>query len=311
MTTLLVASAGGHLKQLHRLRPRIAELNGDVVWVTWECAQTRSLLRDEPVVYVRETAPRDVLTILRNTDNAIGLVRRHRVCALVTTGSQLVIPFTAVARSRGASCHFIESAARREGPSLTGRIVRRIPGVNYYTQYATDGPCYFGSVFDGFLSHPREDPPASISRAVVVLGTMPHGFRRLVERLAPILGPEVETLWQVGATDTSGSDIAAHRSIPAHDLSAAMREADVVIAHAGVGAALDALEAGRHPVLVPRRLAHGEHVDDHQRQVADALAARGLATVRDADALTSGDLLAAAGRRVEETAPPTAHLRWG
>jgi UDP-N-acetylglucosamine transferase subunit ALG13 len=308
MTTLLVASAGGHLKQLHRLRSRIAELDDRVVWVTWECAQTRSLLRGEEVVYVRETAPRDVLAILRNTDNAVALMRRHRVGVLVTTGSQLVIPFIAVARLRGASCHFIESAARREGPSLTGRLVSRIPGVNYYTQYATDGAPFVGSVFDGFVSRPRQQPPANIRRAVVVLGTMPHGFRRLVERLASILGPEVETLWQVGSTDTSGLDIAAHRSIPAHELSAAMREADVVIAHAGVGAALDALEVGRHPVLVPRRLAHGEHVDDHQSQVAGALAASGLATVRDADRLTSEDLVAAAGCRIEEIAAPAMEL---
>jgi UDP-N-acetylglucosamine--N-acetylmuramyl-(pentapeptide) pyrophosphoryl-undecaprenol N-acetylglucosamine transferase len=308
MTTLLVASAGGHLKQLHRLRPRIAGLDGDVVWVTWECAQTRSLLRDEPVVYVRETPPRDAFTILCNTDNALALVHRHRVGALITTGSQLVIPFIAVARSRGASCHFIESAARREGPSLTGRIVRWIPGVRYYTQYATSGDSYVGCVFDGFLSRPRSRAPARIRRAVVVLGTMPHGFRRLLERLASILGPEVETLWQVGSTDASGLGIAAHPSVPAHELSAAMREADVVIAHAGVGAALDALEVGHHPVLVPRRRAHGEHVDDHQHQVAEALAARGLATTCEADLLTVDDLLAAAGQCVEEAPAPEVEL---
>jgi UDP-N-acetylglucosamine transferase subunit ALG13 len=105
-----------------------------------------------------------------------------------------------------------------------------------------------------------------------------------------------------------GLPVDAHRTIPAHELAAAMREADVVVAHAGVGAALDAFEAGRHPILVPRRLDRGEHVDDHQRQVAEALAARGLASVRDADELTEDDLLAAAGRAVTEVPPPAVHL---
>ena len=304
--TLLVASAGGHLKQLHRLRPRLPGLDGELIWVTWDCAQSRSLLRDEHVVYVRETAPRDVVTILRNSDRAASLLRRHRVRSVISTGSQVVVPFMALGRAQGASCHFIESAARREGPSLTGRIVRRIPGVRYYTQYPGGRAPYAGSVFDGFASGPRADAPTSIRKAVVVLGTMPHGFRRLVERLAPLLGPGVEVLWQVGTTDTSGLGIDAHRSIPAHDLTAAMREADVVVAHAGVGAALDALEVGHHPVLVPRRVDRGEHVDDHQPEVAAALAARGLATVCDADGLTGHDLLAAASRQVTELAAPAA-----
>jgi UDP-N-acetylglucosamine--N-acetylmuramyl-(pentapeptide) pyrophosphoryl-undecaprenol N-acetylglucosamine transferase len=305
--TLLVASAGGHLKQLHRLRPRLEELEGDVVWVTWPCAQERSLLRDEPVIHVRETAPRDVVTILRNTDHALAVTRKRQVRTLVSTGSQVVLPFMAMARARGASCHFIESAARSEGPSLTGRLVQRIPGVHYYTQYAGGSHGYVGSVFDGFAAARRE-LPARISRAVVVLGTMPHGFRRLVERLAPLLGPEVETLWQVGSTDTGGLGIHAHRTVPAHDLAAAMREADVVVAHAGVGAALDAFESGRHPILVPRRVARGEHVDDHQRQVAHALAARGLAMTRDADELSENDLLAAAARAVAEVPAAPVHL---
>lgn len=311
MTTLLVASAGGHLKQLHRLRPRIADLGTDVIWVTWENAQTRSLLADEQVVYVRETAPRDAVTILRNTDKAFAVLRKHRIRALVSTGSQVVIPFIAMARASGASCHFIESAARSGGGSLTGRLVRRFPGVRYYRQYPNLGATYVGSVFDGFESVPLEHPPTAIKRAVVVLGTMPnHHFTRLLDRLVPMIGSEAETLWQVGSTDTSRHNIDAHVSVPAHDLVAAMRDADVVIAHAGVGAALDALEAGRHPVLVPRRLAHGEHIDDHQPQVAHALVARGLATVRDADALGYEDLIVAAGRTVVEVPPEAINLRW-
>jgi UDP-N-acetylglucosamine--N-acetylmuramyl-(pentapeptide) pyrophosphoryl-undecaprenol N-acetylglucosamine transferase len=57
---------------------------------------------------------------------------------------------------------------------------------------------------------------------------------------------------------------------------------------------------------VPRRLAHGEHVDDHQIQIARELARRGLSVSVDADALTRDDLLDAAGRAVTTVAeePP-------
>jgi UDP-N-acetylglucosamine--N-acetylmuramyl-(pentapeptide) pyrophosphoryl-undecaprenol N-acetylglucosamine transferase len=57
---------------------------------------------------------------------------------------------------------------------------------------------------------------------------------------------------------------------------------------------------------VPRRLAHGEHVDDHQIQIAQELARRGLAVSVEADALTVEDLRRAAGRAVTTLAeePP-------
>jgi UDP-N-acetylglucosamine--N-acetylmuramyl-(pentapeptide) pyrophosphoryl-undecaprenol N-acetylglucosamine transferase len=67
-----------------------------------------------------------------------------------------------------------------------------------------------------------------------------------------------------------------------------------VIAHAGCGSALSALDAGKKPVLVARRESHGENVDDHQELLADELAARDLAVVRTVEELDDGDLRLAA-----------------
>ena len=85
-----------------------------------------------------------------------------------------------------------------------------------------------------------------------------------------------------------------------------MRDADLVIAHAGIGSSLAAIEAGHAPVVVPRRGHRGEHVDDHQRLIAAELADRELAVAREVDELTLEDLERAARSRVERTAtaPP-------
>ncbi len=40
--------------------------------------------------------------------------------------------------------------------------------------------------------------------------------------------------------------------------------ADVLVCHAGVGSVILGLEAGKVPVIVPRRAGRKEHVDDHQ-----------------------------------------------
>jgi UDP-N-acetylglucosamine transferase subunit ALG13 len=48
-----------------------------------------------------------------------------------------------------------------------------------------------------------------------------------------------------------------------------------VISHAGVGSIICALRAGHVPVIFPRLKRYGETVDDHQAELAEALASRG------------------------------------
>ncbi|MEQ1564927.1 MAG: glycosyltransferase [Myxococcota bacterium] len=52
---------------------------------------------------------------------------------------------------------------------------------------------------------------------------------------------------------------------------ALLREARVVVLHAGSSSFLQARALGRRPIVVPRRPEHGEHVDDHQLRFARAL----------------------------------------
>ena len=63
------------------------------------------------------------------------------------------------------------------------------------------------------------------------------------------------------------------------DLLSHMREATVVITHAGVGSMTAALSAGKRPVVVPRRQRFGEAVDDHQVEIARRLAESKLVTL--------------------------------
>jgi UDP-N-acetylglucosamine--N-acetylmuramyl-(pentapeptide) pyrophosphoryl-undecaprenol N-acetylglucosamine transferase len=304
MSTLLVASTGGHLKELHHLHTRLAGVEGPFKWVTFDTPQSRSLLDGEAVEFVRFVGDRDVGNTVLSLSEARQIVRDSEVEAVVSTGAAVALPFIGLARARRLHCHYIESAARTDGPSLTGRMVSRIPGVRLSTQYrgwASSRWRYGGSVFDAFEAvELDEEAPAGLRRVVVSLGTTRQvEFRSLVHRLLEVLPAEADVLWQTGNTDTSDLGIAGHRVIPERDLMEAMAEADAVVSHAGVGTALAALEVGRCPVLVPRRPTRGELVDDHQLQIARELGERGLSVSVEADELTAADLLAAAGRRVK------------
>lgn len=294
--TLMVAGAGGHLEELWLLRPRLVGISDEVTWATPDTAQSRCLLGDEERITIPKAAPHDVRATVATTRRALSVLRRRRFDQVVSTGSLPAVPFLAVARAKGMASHFIESAARVVGPSLTGGILERVPGVHRYGQYEWGRHHweYRGSVFDGFA--PSSRPEGTPRRIVVTVGVNGYGFRRLIEAVHRIVPDTAEILWQTGSTDVREFGIRGLPTVAIDELIAAMEEADVVIAHAGVGSAIMAMQAGKCPILVPRERAHREHVDDHQREVARLLGTSGLA-MSSAPAGLDGDLLAEAARR--------------
>ena len=313
--TLLVASGGGHLDELVALRHRFLPALEAVEWATFDTPQARQLLAGEVVHYVPFVRPRDARGALLNSIVANRLLGSHRFARVISTGAAVAVPFIGGARSHGLAAHYIESAARCQGLSMSGSMVAHIPGVRLYGQYPgwTSGRWQFrGSVFDGFTPRP-DRAVARFQRVVVMFGTQRgYGFRRAAERLAALLpevcAPEARVLWQTGATDTTGLPIHAVDLLPPAELERAVAEADVVVSHAGVGSALLALLHGKCPLLLPRDPAYDEHADDHQRFIADELTGRGLAVSADADLVSAADLRRAASIRPERSGQPPRFL---
>ncbi len=307
MSTLLVASTGGHLRELECLVPRLRGLAGPVTWVTNDTAQSRDLLAGQEIVFVPYQGSRNAGAVGRALPTAWRILRERGVTNVISTGSGIALSFLPIAALAGAKPHYVESLTRVQAPSLTGRLLERVPGVACYTQcphWATPRWTYRGSVLDGFSASPSHT--RSVRKVVVTLGTWRQGFRSLVERLVEILPPDVDTVWQTGFTDVSGLPLDATPWLPPGALREALSEADVVVSHAGVGATLDALQAGKCPVLIPRRAAGAEQIDDHQLELAEHLGHRGLALTGSAVDLTFDMLVAAASTTVEvvESLPP-------
>ncbi len=82
------------------------------------------------------------------------------------------------------------------------------------------------------------------------------------------------------------------------------------VTHAGVGSVLVALANGKRPIVVPRRKAFGEAVDDHQLQLGRRFAAAGLVTLVEGPAELARARPPAkhdshASRRAPARSPPT------
>lgn len=119
----------------------------------------------------------------------------------------------------------------------------------------------------------------------VALGTHHQQFDRLVraaDRAAIVLGEEVVV--QAGATRIPAPHARVVSVLLPDVFDAYLREARVVVLHAGSSSFLQARALGRRPIVVPRRPEHGEHVDDHQLRFARSLPPEEAAVV-EAEAL--------------------------
>jgi UDP-N-acetylglucosamine--N-acetylmuramyl-(pentapeptide) pyrophosphoryl-undecaprenol N-acetylglucosamine transferase len=303
-TTLLLASTGGHLSELHQLRHRFSPDLGHVEWATFDTPQARDMLAGETVHYVPVVRPKDARGTLRNMRVAQRLLRDRGITRVISTGAGVALPYFLAARRRDIPTHYIESAARTDGPSLTGRLVSATSRAHLYSQH-TWGPDqrrwhFRGSVFDGFDTVGQTSP--RIDKVVVTFGTQAgYSFHRAAAKLAKVLADvtssDAEIVWQVGDTDVSGLGIDSVRSLSHTDMRDAIAEADLVVGHAGVGSSLLSLGLGRVPVLIPRMRMYGEHTDDHQQQIARDLERRGLAVAAQVAELTPEHLVRASKLR--------------
>lgn len=115
-------------------------------------------------------------------------------------------------------------------------------------------------------------------RVVLSVGTHEQSFDRMVRVADELASAGDQVTIQYGYSTppvaAQGFDFAA-----SEELSALLQSADVVITHAGPATVLQALEAGKLPIVFPRAQGYGEHVDDHQVSFARHLQRQGLAHV--------------------------------
>lgn len=308
MKVLCVAISGGHLAQLRMLSRRFEGV-AEMRWITDDTSQSRSLLSGEDVYYVPTRLPRDFVGVLRDSSALRSVIASYRPDVVVSTGAQVALSAAIPARSKRIPFIYVESATRSSGLSVTGKVIDRWPGMIRYTQHAAFSESHARwdhefSVLDGYQVI-RSSEPVSVKRVVVTVGNSQFGFERLVNQLRDVIPEDVEVVWQLGSTTPARPIEGAKDFLPSSQLDSHLREADAVVCHAGTGSILGALNAGRLPVVVPRLSSHGEHVDDHQSDLALMAAALGLAKAHDASELTFADIEEAARCTVVRDERPT------
>jgi UDP-N-acetylglucosamine transferase subunit ALG13 len=218
------------------------------------------------------------------------LAARERPDIVITTGAGTIFFFVMWARLFGAKVILMESFARVEAPSRFGRLTAPLASVKIIQSAKIGGSWPDAALFDPLRVAEHVDCKKEPVIFVTVGATLP--FDRLVSMVAELAAsgriPE-RVIVQTGVGGLAPPDLESHESMSFDQIQAELSRADIVICHAGTGSLITALRQGCRVVAVPRRADLKEVYDDHQTEIAESFAARGLIEVAD----SLGELVAA------------------
>jgi UDP-N-acetylglucosamine transferase subunit ALG13 len=114
----------------------------------------------------------------------------------------------------------------------------------------------------------------------VTVGTQ-LAFDRMIEAVDEWAGanPGVAVFAQIGPGEYRPRHIGFSAFVSPQECKARMRESEAIVAHAGMGTILSALELGKPLLVMPRHASLGEHRNDHQIATAERFGELGRVTV--------------------------------
>ena len=108
----------------------------------------------------------------------------------------------------------------------------------------------------------------------VIVGSQKFPFDRLIREVDRLKEKGViadEVVAQIGASTYEPKHLKWQRFMDKSDFDAAIAACDLLITHAGEGSIMTGLLKGKKVIAVPRYQKFGEHVSDHQLEIARAL----------------------------------------
>ncbi len=112
----------------------------------------------------------------------------------------------------------------------------------------------------------------------VTLGTQKFQMNRLVKAIDELSEKGIvkdEFLIQTGASTYKPKHCKYVDFMDQKEYAENINKCSLLITHAGVGTIITGKNAGKPVIVVPRLNKYGEHVDDHQKEIADAFSNKG------------------------------------
>lgn len=111
----------------------------------------------------------------------------------------------------------------------------------------------------------------------VTVGTHEQQFNRLVKAVDDLVATgsiQEPVFQQIGYSTYTPEYCRYSKFVPSANMKDLMSQSDVVITHGGPSSFVQAIAAGKTPVVVPRLADFGEHVNNHQKDFVRTVAKR-------------------------------------
>ena len=97
--------------------------NYERFWVTFDKEDSKSLLKSEKMFTCSYPTNRNVKNLIKNTIQAIKLLKKERPELIISSGAAVAVPFFYIGKLLGAKVVYIEVFDRVDRPTLTGKMV--------------------------------------------------------------------------------------------------------------------------------------------------------------------------------------------
>lgn len=107
----------------------------------------------------------------------------------------------------------------------------------------------------------------------VAVGTQKFPMNRLLRQIDELIASgdiQEEVIAQTGCSDYQPIHYVSRDFFGREEFDAMVEKCDLLITHSGVGTIVAGLTRGKRVIVYPRLAKYGEHVDDHQLQIAQA-----------------------------------------
>jgi UDP-N-acetylglucosamine transferase subunit ALG13 len=119
---------------------------------------------------------------------------------------------------------------------------------------------------------------------LILTGTQKHPMLRLINTVNAVAAVTDATVIFQGSDCVDArlsTKVVHHEFIKAKSLTKLFAVADTVISHAGTGTLIQSIKNGHKPIIAIREAQYGEHVDDHQSEIAQFFFENDLGTRLD------------------------------
>lgn len=113
----------------------------------------------------------------------------------------------------------------------------------------------------------------------ITLGSQKFQFNRLLKEIDKLIGDKKlgsDVYAQIGYSDYLPENYEYKKFLSRDEFSNIINKSDIVITHGGTGAIIGALKKGKKVIAIPRLSKYKEHVDNHQLDIVNEFAKKGL-----------------------------------